>query len=342
MCPARLILLADESREDLAGERIAQIYASPTTTEPARRLADHLGVRLTVLPELIDESVRHADAAESVRRADAALREIADQHRGETVVVIAPRLNLGFHRPQGKVVIEHTGDGWSVLPGENEVTLAAYEQAAERFRESIPRGPNVTLIELFDLIGVSLAPGSTVLELGSGTGRDAVELERRGFRVRRTDAAGSFVEMIRADGFEVDRLNALTDDFGGPYDLMFADAVFLHFDRAQLRTVLKKATRQPATSPSPPARAMVPSGRTDSSTCPGTSRCGRNNPSAPSSPKPAGPSTISNAARPNSAPGSSSSPIEHDPREVGSAYSPRRRGTAGALAAPVSFTERRV
>jgi hypothetical protein len=82
-----------------------------------------------------------------------------------------------------------------------------------------------------------------VLELGSGTGRDAVELERRGFRVRRTDAAGSFVEMIRADGFEVDRLNALTDDFGGPYDLMFADAVFLHFDRAQLRTVLKKANK---------------------------------------------------------------------------------------------------
>jgi len=47
--------------------------------------------------------------------------------------------------------------------------------------------------------------------------------------------------MMRADGFEVDRLNALTDDFGGPYDLVFADAVFLHFDRAQLRTVLEKA-----------------------------------------------------------------------------------------------------
>jgi hypothetical protein len=230
MCPARLILLDGGSGADLAGERIAQVYASAAAAEQAGRLAEDLGVRLTVVPELTTD--------EPVRRADAALGEIADLHRGETVVVVAPGLDLGIGHARGKVVIEHTGDGWSVVPGDNEVTLATYEQAAERFRESIPREPNATLIGLFDQL---LDPGSIVLEIGSGTGRDAVELERRGYRVRRTDAAGSFVEMIRADGFEADRLNALTDDFGGPYDLVFADAVFLHFDRAQLRTVLRKA-----------------------------------------------------------------------------------------------------
>jgi SAM-dependent methyltransferase len=85
-----------------------------------------------------------------------------------------------------------------------------------------------------------------VLELGSGTGRDAVELERRGFLVRRTDATQAFVEMMRADGHVVDRLDALRDDFGGPYDAVFADAVFLHFDRAQLADVLRKAARAAA------------------------------------------------------------------------------------------------
>jgi SAM-dependent methyltransferase len=128
-----------------------------------------------------------------------------------------------------------------VQPSPNEVTLATYEEAADRFRDSIPRGPNAFLIELFDLIDAHLPGGGEVLELGSGTGRDAVEFERRGHRVRRTDAAGSFVEMIRADGHEVDQLNALTDDFGGPYDLVFADAVFLHFTPGQLATVLRKA-----------------------------------------------------------------------------------------------------
>jgi SAM-dependent methyltransferase len=126
-------------------------------------------------------------------------------------------------------------------PGDNEVTLAAYEQAADKFRDSLPRGPSEVLDRLLDRIGEAVEPGASVLEIGSGTGEDAVALERRGYRVRRTDAAGSFVEMIRAGGFAADKLNAITDDLGGPYDLIFADAVFLHFNRTELTTVLRKA-----------------------------------------------------------------------------------------------------
>jgi SAM-dependent methyltransferase len=226
MCPARLILLPPGSRERLAGERIARVYSSPAAEEPAAGLAAELGAGLTVMAEL--ESAA----------ADEVVRDIADQHRGETVVVVAPGLDLGIALP---AVIEHEGDGWTVQPSPNEVTLASYEEAAEKFRESIPRGPNPSLIELFDLIDAHLPAGGSVLELGSGSGRDAVELEQRGHRVRRTDAPGSFVDMIRADGYQADRLNALTDDFGGPYDLVFADAVFLHFTRDQLAAVLRKA-----------------------------------------------------------------------------------------------------
>ncbi|WP_132300800.1 bifunctional 2-polyprenyl-6-hydroxyphenol methylase/3-demethylubiquinol 3-O-methyltransferase UbiG [Kribbella sp. VKM Ac-2568] len=226
MCPARLIVLPPAYRGSLTGERIARVYAGPGAEEPAGLLAENLGVQLVGLPSGPGDEV---------------LREIADQHRGETVAVIAPTLDLPIALPAGRVVIEHDGDGWSILPSANEVTLAAYEQAADRFRESIPRDPNGPLLELLDLAGDRLRPGATVLELGSGTGRDAVELEERGYRVRRTDAAWSFVEMMRADGFEADQLNALVDDFGGPYDVVFADAVFLHFDPDQLAVVLRKA-----------------------------------------------------------------------------------------------------
>ncbi|WP_237744899.1 class I SAM-dependent methyltransferase [Kribbella catacumbae] len=220
MCPARLILLPPGSRDRLTGERVAMVYASPAVEEAAARLAEELSAGLTVVPEL----------------AEAAVQEIADQHRGETVVLVAPELGIAL-----PAVIEHEGDGWTVQPSPNEVTLATYEEAAEQFRDSIPRGPNAFLIELFDLIDDHLRSGGSVLELGSGTGRDAVELERRGHRVRRTDAAQSFVEMIRANGYEADQLNALTDDLGGPYDLVFADAVFLHFTPDQLAAVLRKA-----------------------------------------------------------------------------------------------------
>ncbi|MFK4088955.1 class I SAM-dependent methyltransferase [Kribbella sp. NPDC020789] len=220
MCPARIVLLPGDVQDAAVGERIAQVYAAAFDAAAGARLAEQLGVRLTVLPDL-------------VRRPDAELQAIADQHRGETVVVLG--VDLGLKLP---AVVEHTGDGWSRVPTDNELTLAAYEQAAEKFRASIPSEANHDLI---DLLAGAVAPGARVLELGSGTGRDAVELERRGFTVRRTDATEAFLEMIRADGYAADRLDAITDDFGGPYDAVFADAVFLHFDRAQLAAVLRKA-----------------------------------------------------------------------------------------------------
>jgi SAM-dependent methyltransferase len=222
MCPARILLLPGDVQEPAVADRIAQIYAGPFEAATGARLAEDLGVRLTVVPEL-------------VQRPDAELQSIADLHRGETVIVLG--VDLGLALP---ATVEHTGDGWTRVPTDNEVTLQAYEQAADKFRDTIPGGPNTTLI---DLLAKHVRPGANVLELGSGTGRDAVELERRGFVVRRTDATHAFLGLMRADGYAVDHLNAITGDLGGPYDAVFADAVFLHFDRAQLAAVLRKAGR---------------------------------------------------------------------------------------------------
>ncbi|TDD61358.1 class I SAM-dependent methyltransferase [Kribbella antibiotica] len=222
MCPARILLLPGDVEDAAVGERIAQVYAATFDASAGSRLAEQLGVRLTVVPDL-------------VRRPDAELQAIADLHRGETVVVLG--VDLGLKLP---AVVEHTGDGWTRVPTDNERTLATYEQAAEAFRESIPAEANHQLI---DLLAGAVPSGARVLELGSGTGRDAGELERRGFMVRRTDATEAFLEMMRADGHTADRLDALTDDFDGQYDAVFADAVFLHFGRSQLAGVLRKAVR---------------------------------------------------------------------------------------------------
>ncbi|HEY3559048.1 MAG TPA: methyltransferase domain-containing protein [Kribbella sp.] len=222
MCPARILLLPGDVQEAAVGERVAQVYAGPFEAAAGSRLADHLGVKLTVVPEL----TQHPDAE---------LQSIADLHRGETVVVLG--LDLGLKLP---AVVEHTGDGWTRVASDNEVTLAAYEQAPDKFRDSIPKEPNNALI---DLLAGRVAPRARLLELGSGTGRDALELERRGYQVRRTDATRAFVEMMRADGYAADELNALTDSYGGPYDAVYASAVFLHFDRAELTAVLRKSAR---------------------------------------------------------------------------------------------------
>jgi hypothetical protein len=97
MCPARIVLLPGDVREAVVGERVAQVYADPAEEAAGAGLAEYLGVRLTVVPEL-------------ARRPEPELQGIADLHRGETFVVLG--LDLGLALP---AVVEHTGDGWTLV-----------------------------------------------------------------------------------------------------------------------------------------------------------------------------------------------------------------------------------
>jgi 2-polyprenyl-3-methyl-5-hydroxy-6-metoxy-1,4-benzoquinol methylase len=121
----------------------------------------------------------------------------------------------------------------------NAETLRTYEQAAALYRERTVRG-DAEPDDLVGLVAEHAAPGSDVLEIGSGPGVDADRLEALGFAVRRTDAARAFVDLQRADGHDIDVLDVRTDDLGGPYDVVLAHAVLLHIDRAELPAVLAR------------------------------------------------------------------------------------------------------
>jgi len=86
----------------------------------------------------------------------------------------------------------------------------------------------------------AVGAGGQVLEIGSGGGRDARAFEERGLRVRRTDVTAAFVELLRSQGHEADVLDPLTDELGGPYDGVWANACLLHVDRADLPAVLRR------------------------------------------------------------------------------------------------------
>jgi len=119
-------------------------------------------------------------------------------------------------------------------------TLQTYETAAERYREQTRQaGPD--LLDFLDRLAALAGPGAHVLEIGSGPGNDAVLLEARGLRVTRTDATTAFVAMMQADGFEAAVLDVRTDDLGGPYDAVLADAVLLHLTRDEFALALRKA-----------------------------------------------------------------------------------------------------
>ncbi|WP_374999503.1 class I SAM-dependent methyltransferase [Aeromicrobium sp. CTD01-1L150] len=83
-------------------------------------------------------------------------------------------------------------------------------------------------------------PSGHALEVGSGPGWDADFLEEAGLTVRRTDLTEAFIELQRARGQEVGRLDVIHDDLGGPYDAVVTLHVLQHVEPHDLNAVLVK------------------------------------------------------------------------------------------------------
>ena len=125
----------------------------------------------------------------------------------------------------------------------NEDTVRSYEVTAGEYAAEAATMPEWVLGEIDAFVGAIGGTGR-ILEIGSGGGRDARELERRGLSVRCTDVAQGFVDLLRADGFEADRLDPLTDDLADPrdpgmlYDGVWSCACLFHVARDDLVIVL--------------------------------------------------------------------------------------------------------
>jgi SAM-dependent methyltransferase len=122
-------------------------------------------------------------------------------------------------------------------------TVRAYDAVAVHYAAEAAAMPEWVATEI-DAFVTGLGRPGRVLEIGSGGGRDALELEKRGISVRRTDIARGFVDLLRENGFEADRLDPLIDDLadpqrpGMPYDGIWACACLIHVAREDLGTVL--------------------------------------------------------------------------------------------------------
>lgn len=122
-----------------------------------------------------------------------------------------------------------------------DVTLTTYQAAADLYRRQTGDEAPDVLLGFLNRTAETVGPGAFCLELGSGPGRDALLLEQRGLRVRRTDATPAFVDRLRAEGYDADVLDVRVGNFGGPYDLIWADAVLLHLDRTEFAAALRAA-----------------------------------------------------------------------------------------------------
>ncbi len=127
--------------------------------------------------------------------------------------------------------------------GTNVDTVRSYDVAAAEYAVEAAAMPEWVAGEIEAFV-VALGGTGRVLEIGSGGGRDARELERRGLSVRCTDVAQGFVDLLRADGVRADRVDPLTDELADPqhpgtlYDGVWSCACLFHVARDDLVTVL--------------------------------------------------------------------------------------------------------
>ena len=122
-------------------------------------------------------------------------------------------------------------------PSKNARTIESYELIAEDY--AAETADNCVMADALARLAEAV-PGGHVLEIGSGPGWDADVLEDAGLTVRRTDATQAFIDFQAQRGKEVDRLDAINDDFGGPYDAVVALAVLQHVPPSDLPSVLAK------------------------------------------------------------------------------------------------------
>lgn len=116
-----------------------------------------------------------------------------------------------------------------------DVISEAFSRTAEKYDAFAADHPNQTRMrnKVYSHFSRLVPPGSSVLELNCGTGTDAVELARRGYRIHATDIATGMLARLRAkvtrlalqDRITVEERSflSLSDVPGAPFDAVFSD-----------------------------------------------------------------------------------------------------------------------
>ena len=122
----------------------------------------------------------------------------------------------------------------------NQQTLESYDRTVTAFYEKSPQEVSGVLQTWIDDNLQTLPTDARIIEIGTGTGKDADYIESQGYTVERTDASQGFIDFLTDHGHQARELDVLTDDLGSDYDMVFANCVLLHFTREDTAMVMKK------------------------------------------------------------------------------------------------------
>ncbi len=82
--------------------------------------------------------------------------------------------------------------------------------------------------------------GRSVLEIGSGGGNEALELQKAGYKVTASEFVEGFLKEIKAKRLQTIYFDAKLDTIP-PVDAIYANAVFVHFSPQEIANFLERA-----------------------------------------------------------------------------------------------------
>lgn len=122
----------------------------------------------------------------------------------------------------------------------DKATLDFYAVNARQYAQTGTDQPSPRLLAFLD----ALAPGATILELGSGSGRDAAAMLERGFDVEATDGSPELAaEATRRLNRPVRIMTFEALEEENAYDAVWACASLLHAPAASLSGILSRVHR---------------------------------------------------------------------------------------------------
>ena len=119
-------------------------------------------------------------------------------------------------------------------------TLAYYNQNADIFIEGTQ---NADMSEQYRFFLKYLTPGSKLLDLGCGSGRDSAYFSSLGFVVTAVDGSEELCKRVKANhGIEALCINFEDISFDAEFDAIWACASLLHVEKVNMPKVLSKVS----------------------------------------------------------------------------------------------------
>lgn len=122
-------------------------------------------------------------------------------------------------------------------------TLTTYENHVTEYVSGTTTGISWSMGRWFNIALYGLDKEAKIFEIGSATGRDAEYFRSKGYQVQTSDATLGFVDLLHDKGLDAVRFNVLEDEFPDKYDLILANAVYLHFTREQFDRAVMSAVQ---------------------------------------------------------------------------------------------------